>query len=236
MSSVATVTIDRKERRNAIDVATCVRLTDELRAAAAGGARVLVLTGAGEHFCAGADLSLIFGTELSAAIRELLNAITGLPIPVIAAVRGAALGAGTQVAMACDLRVVEPTTRFGIPAAKLGVMVDEWTVRRLSQLAGPGPARAVLLAGDELDAEAALRLGFAHRAGDLAAAQAWAAGIARLAPLSVQGHKQMLNEVEGVPSLPGAGAAAYERAWASADAREGLAAFRERRRPEFGGA
>lgn len=229
MSGVVTVTIDRQERRNALDVATCERLTEELQAAADGGARVVVLTGAGEHFCAGADLSLILGNELGAALRQLLTTITGLPVPVIAAVRGAALGAGTQVAVACDLRVVEPTARFGIPAAKLGVMVDEWTVRRLTQLAGPGPARAMLIAAEELDADAALRLGFAQRAGDLVAAEEWAAAVASLAPLSVQGHKLMLNEA-------GDGAAAYERAWASADVQEGLAAFRERRRPEFRGA
>lgn len=210
-------------------------MTADLRAAASGNARVLVLTGAGSHFCAGADLSLVFGTDLRAALRELLETIAGLPVPVIAAVRGAALGAGTQVAMACDLRVVEPTARFGIPAAKLGVMVDELTVRRLSYLAGPGPARAMLLAAEQLDAEAALRLGFAQRAGDLAVARAWAAEIAKLAPLSIEGHKVLLNDAEGLPSAAGAGAAAYERAWASADAREGMAAFRERRQPEFGG-
>ena len=228
VAQIATIAIDRPERRNALDVETCQRLASDLLAAVGLGSRVVVLTGVGHHFCAGADLSLIHGTELSTALRGLLDTVTGLPVPVVAAVRGAALGAGTQLALACDLRVVEPTARFGIPAAKLGVMVDQWTVQRLARFAGPGPARAMLLAAEELDAESALRLGFAQRGGDLAAAQAWATEIAQLAPLSAHGHKLLLNELEG-------GAAAYQRAWASADAQEGVAAFGERRRPEFGG-
>lgn len=157
---------------------------------------------------------------------------------MIAAVHGAALGAGTQLALACDLRVVEPTARFGIPAAKLGLMVDHWTVHRLALLAGHGPARAMLLAAEELDAEAALRLGLAQRAGDLVAAQAWAEHISALAPLTVAGHKALLNGLEFSvpPEAAAAGAAAYQRAWASSDGQEGLAAFRARRPPQFRGA
>lgn len=223
-----TITIDRPAQRNALDVATCERLTAELQTAVAEGARAVVLTGAGPHFCAGADLSLVHGRVLADALRRLLDAITTAAAPVVAAIHGAALGAGTQLAIACDLRVVDPTARFGIPAAKLGLMVDPWTVRRLALLAGHGPATAMLLAAQELDAEAALRLGLAHRAGDLAATQAWAEELAALAPLSLAGHKALLN---GATPTDGH----YDRAWASADAREGPAAFLERRRPRFEG-
>lgn len=188
----------------------------------------MVLTGAGPHFCAGADLSLVHGYVLGDALRRLLEVITTAAVPVVAAVHGAALGAGTQVAIACDLRVVDPTARFGIPAAKLGLMMDPWTVRRLALLAGQGPATAMLLAAQELDAEAALRLGFAQRGGDLAAAQAWAQELAALAPLSLAGHKALLN---GASQVDGH----YDRVWASADAQEGPAAFLERRRPRFEG-
>ncbi len=226
----ATITIDRQDRRNALDVATCERLAAEVGAAARGGVRAIVLTGAGPHFCAGADLGLVHGTELASALRELLEVIVTIPLPVIAAVHGAALGAGTQLALACDLRVVDPTARFGIPAAKLGLMVDDWTVQRLALLAGHGPARTLLLSAEELDAEAALRLGFAQRPGNLADAQAWAKQLAALAPLSLAGHKQLLNRLDGAAS-----AEAYRRAWASADAAEGIAAFRERRPPHFEG-
>jgi len=221
------VTIDRQDRRNALDVDACEKLVAELEDAAAGGARAIVLTGAGPHFCAGADLSLVQGTALAAALRRLLVAITSLDVPVIAAVHGAAFGAGTQLALACDLRVVAPTARFAIPAAKLGLMVDHWTVQRLGLLAGHGPARAMLLAAEEIGAAEALRLGLAQRAGDLAGAQGWAEDIAALAPLSNAGHKRLLNDAPA--------SEAYDRAWSSADAAEGLAAFRERRPPQFEG-
>lgn len=235
MPDTVTITIDRQDRRNALDVAACERLALDCQAAVAAGARAVVVTGAGPHFCAGADLAQVDGTDLARALRHLLEVISTAAVPVIAAVHGAALGAGTQLAVACDLRVVDPTARFGIPAARLGLMVDHWTVQRLALLAGPGPARAMLLAAEEVDAERALTLGFAHRAGDLAAAQAWAEELAALAPLSVAGHKLLLNGIEYAGSFDAAGAEAYDRAWSSRDMSEGLAAFRERRPPRFEG-
>jgi enoyl-CoA hydratase len=270
--ATVTLTIDRQDRHNALDVATCERLTAGIERAVGDGARAIVLTGAGRHFCAGADLALVHGTELAVALRALLEMVATVPMPVIAAVHGAALGAGTQLAIACDLRVVDATARFGIPAAKLGLMVDHWTVQRLALLAGHGPARAMLLAAEELDADAALRLGFAQRRGDLPAAEAWARELSALAPLTLAGHKLLLNAME--TSSPGraptaaigeasgagpaaagstdtvdgvaaaaptgdadadAGVEAYRRAWSSADAIEGPAAFRERRAPHFEG-
>jgi len=235
MTDVVTITMDRPERRNALDLSACRSLAAEFREAAAGGARVIVLCGAGPHFCAGVDLTAVHDTGVAAALRHLLATICDLPVPVIAAVHGAALGAGTQLALACDLRVVAPTARFGIPAAKLGLMVDHWTVQRLAALAGPGPARAMLLAAEELDAEAALRLGMAQRAGDLADAQEWAGQIAALAPLTLAGHKLALNHLEVDGSDDVEVARAHQRAWTSADAEEGPAAFREHRTPSFGG-
>ena len=232
--AVATATLRRPERRNALDVAGCRALTGELRQAVEGGARAVVVTGEGPHFCAGADLGAVHDDEFALALRELLGTVVDLPVPVIAAVHGAALGAGTQLAVACDLRVVDPTARFGIPAAKLGLMVDHWTVRRLSLLAGHGPAQAMLLAAEELDAEAALRLGLAQRPGGLAEAQAWAEEIAALAPLTVAGHKLALNRLDEAGGDQDV-EAAHRRAWSSQDLAEGMAAFRERRPPTFRG-
>jgi enoyl-CoA hydratase len=194
-----------------------------------------VVAGAGPHFCAGADLAAVHEEAFAGALRRLLDALVGVAVPVIAAVQGAALGAGTQIAIACDLRVVAPTARFGIPAAKLGLMVDHWTVQRLAQLAGHGPARAMLLAAEEIDADAALRLGLAQRAGDLAEAQAWAATIAALAPLTLAGHKLALNRLEGDQVGGAEVSAAFGRVWSSADVAEGMAAFQERRPPNFEG-
>src|SRR5206468_6898481 len=131
-------------------------------------------------------------------------------------------------------RVAAATARFGIPAAKLGLMVDHWTVQRLALLAGHGPARAMLLAADELSGADAVRLGLAQRAGGLAEALAWAADIAALAPLTVAGHKLALTALEPARGEPEVDEA-IRRAWSSEDRAEGQAAFRERRPPRFRG-
>ena len=225
---VVLLTIDRTERRNALDIETVRRLTDAVHAA--HDARALVLTGAGGHFCAGADLGGVEGEHFVEALRNLLLALTSTPQPVLAAIDGAALGAGTQLAVACDLRVATPAAKFGIPAAKLGLMVDHWSVQRLTSLAGEGPSRAMLLAAEVLSGEDAHRLGLVQRIGDVGAALAWAGEIAALAPLSIAGHKLALN---GAPREEFQ--AAFDRAWGSEDLAEGMAAFRERRPPEFRG-
>lgn len=232
--AVALVTIDRPDRRNALDTAHCAELLAAVEDVGRGVARVLVLTGAEGHFCAGADLTTVEDDAFVATLRRLLSALTDVPIPVIAAVDGAALGAGTQLAVAADLRVATPIARFGIPAAKLGLMVDHWTVQRLARLAGAGPARAMLLAAEEVDGEAAHRLGLVQRLGDTEEALAWAARIAALAPLTIAGHKLALNRLEADLDDPDV-AVARTRAWSSADLQEGMAAFRERRPPRFEG-
>lgn len=232
---VRVVTIDRPERRNALD-RTAV---DDLLAAVSGvpeGTRVLVLTGAGGHFCAGADLAGVEDRDFTRQLHRLLECLRTAPLVTLAAADGAALGGGTQLAVACDLRVATPAARFGIPAARLGLAVDAWTARRLASLAGHGPARAVLLAADVLTGEDAHRLGLVQRLGTLDDALAWADEIASLAPLTIRAHKAALESLDSDLDAPDAEVeAAVERAWSSADAREGLAAFRERRRPGFRG-
>jgi enoyl-CoA hydratase len=232
--AVTLVTLDRQARRNAIDADGCRDLAAAVDGAVAAGSRVLLLTGAGGHFCAGADLQQVEDTAFVAALGRALLALHEAPLPVIAAVDGAALGAGTQLAIACDLRVATPDARFGIPAAKLGLMVDQWTVRRLAQLAGEGTARAMLLAAEVYDGTRAAQVGLVQRAGGLDVARAWAEEIATLAPLTIAGHKLTLNRFEARddPDV----AAAFARAWRSSDLAEGMAAFRERRPPRFTGA
>ena len=229
---VAVVTIDRPERRNALDVAHAEALLDAV--AGHGGARAVVLAGAGGHFCAGADVSAVPEERFLASLGRLLRTIVELPVPVIAAVEGVALGAGLQLAVACDLRVATPDSRFGVPAAKLGLMLDHWSVQRVALLAGHGPARAMLLAAEEIDGAAAVRLGLAQRAGGVADAVAWARTVAALAPLTVAGHKLALNRLEAAPADADVDEA-RRRAWASADLAEGIAAFAERRSPSFEG-
>lgn len=232
---VAVLTIDRPERRNALDHEALEQLLEAHGSSA--GARVVVLTGAGGHFCAGADLATVEDDGFADLLRRVLRTIRDDSRPHVAAIEGTALGAGTQLALACDLRVATPDARFGIPAARLGLMVDHWTIERLALLAGAGPARAMLLGAETYGGAEAERLGFVQRLGDLDAALGWADEIAALAPLTQAGAKLALNRLE----MPvGAGddpdvQAAWSRAWASEDLREGMAAFRERRRPVFHG-
>lgn len=232
--AVVVLTIDRPDRRNAIDADHVEALRDAVTGAP-DGTRALVLRGAGGHFCAGADLKGIEGPDFAALLRTLLHALRDAPFACIAAVEGAALGAGTQLAVTCDLRTATPDAVFGIPAAKLGLVVDPWTVQRLVAFAGQGPARAMLLAADTVSGADAQGFGLVQRLGPPDDAIAWAADIAAKAPLTVAGHKVMLNALDAALPTDPAVAAAFDRAWASADLDEGRAAFAERRAPEFRG-
>jgi enoyl-CoA hydratase len=236
---VTLVTIDRPERRNALDHDALDGLLAGLEAATGAGSRVLVLTGSAGHFCAGADLTTVEDDRFIEALHRLLDGLRTAPFPSIAAIEGAALGAGTQLAVACDLRVATSTATFGIPAAKLGLLTDQWTVERLVGFVGQGPARAMCLAAETYTGEQAERLGLVQRTAEpdrlLDDALAWADTIASLAPLTIAGFKIGLNEAENVTEWSPAYRQAFETAWASADLQEGLAAFAERRSPRFGG-
>ena len=235
LGRVRLLTIDRPDRRNAVDLATINAIADHVEEAGADDAfRVVVLTGAGGHFCSGADLGGVEDTSFTDALGRALDALRAPALVTMAAVDGSALGAGVQLAVSCDLRVATTDARFGVPAAKLGLAVDHETVRRLAQLAGDSTARAMLLAADVVGGEAAHRMGFVQRLGGLDGALAWAAEIATLAPLTIAAHKVALEATPARADDPDV-AAARRAAWSSADLQEGLAAFRERRPPDFHG-
>ena len=144
-----------------------------------------------------------------------------------------------QLAVACDLRVSTATATFGVPAAKLGLMTDQWTMRRLAGFVGQGPARAMCLAAETFTGADVHRMGFVQRLAEpdalLDDTLGWAATIATLAPLTIAGFKVGLNEAEGIDDWTPTYRAAFEAAWASDDLQEGLQAFGERRPPEFRG-
>jgi enoyl-CoA hydratase len=228
---VVLVTIDRPERRNAVDLDTLVALRASIDEAAEREARAVVLAGASGVFSAGADLTGVESDGFASALSAVLGGFTALPCATVAAVDGAALGAGCQLAAACDLRVATTGSRFGIPAARLGLVVDAWTVDRLAALLGGATARAVLLAGEIIDGKRAYELGFVQRIGGVDAALAWAEEIAALAPLTITGHKVALEHPADADVIQ----AARTRAWSSGDAVEGRRAFLEKRPPNFTG-
>ncbi len=175
------------------------------------------------------------------AFEAVIDAIVAFAAPVIAAVNGPAIGAGMQLAVACDLRVAALGARLAIPGGKLGIHLSTRNIWRLVQLVGQGNARDFLLAGRAVDAEEAKHLGLVqyvdHDA--LGAALGLAGEIAASAPLTVRGHKRSLNlvaEAQWLGDEARAEIAALEAAaFASNDLQEGMAAFAEKRTPNFSG-
>jgi len=243
---VGLATIDRQERRNALNAELCDLLRGQLERRS--DLRALVITGAGSAFCSGADLVTRFSPEGGAptdtfrpAFERVLDAIVAFPAPVIAAVNGPAIGAGMQLAVACDIRVGALGARFAIPGGKLGILLSPRNIWRLAQLVGQAAARDFLLAGRTVDAEEALHIGLVQYADHdaLGAALALAGDIAASAPLTVQGHKRALNLIADAQWLSEDARAEIaeleKRAFASNDLQEGMAAFAEKRTPNFHG-
>ena len=233
--NVTTIWRARPERRNALTPAMLDALAGAVTDAGDRRSRAVVLAGRGGSFCSGADVEVVRDEGFVATLRDTLERLRVCACPTIAALDGFVLGAGAQLALACDLRTATTDTTIGVPAARLGVVVPEWVIRRAASLLGQGPARALFLGGEQFDGQRAAQLGFVQRLGGVEEAQRWAGEIAKLAPLSMAAHKLGLNVVEDLePSATYQ--AAYRDVWASADLAEGLAAFSEKRSPRFRGA
>jgi enoyl-CoA hydratase/carnithine racemase len=249
------LSFDRPKARNAISGPMVEELGAVLGEAATDPeARVVLLSGEGADFCAGADLGDLDaaadgpgGMEYGGAFEDLLKAVGDHPLPVVAVVHGAALGAGCQIAVACDLAVAAADATIGIPSARLGVVINYENVERLVLSVGPKRAAEMLVAGRTLTGEEAGDWGLVNEAvaPDALAERATALGerIAEAAPLSVRGSKRGIRAALARLSLDreaeGYRVADFDmmaaEAFASEDLREGIRAFRERRRPRFRG-
>lgn len=249
-AAVATLTLTRPSRRNALSVEMTRRFHAALDLVEADPAvRAAVVVGAPPAFCAGADFGDFDDSSdrggFLPLFQDLLERMAHFRVPFVAAVEGPALGAGCQVLAACDLRVVATDAMIGIPAARIGLQLDIVNLNRLVCEFGPAAARRLLLTGDPVDGEGAAALGFVHEVvagGDaLGRATEWARRIATRAPLSVAGHKAAIQSVVDGWWLGGSDPEyarhrdASEAAYASSDLREGLAAFTEKRPPRFHG-
>jgi enoyl-CoA hydratase len=245
---VGRLTISRPDRRNALNHQALEELHEGVRRAAGDELRALVLTGDADQFCAGADLKELEDLAFTRDLRRALDDLAALPFPTVAAIAGACMGLGSQLALSCDLRLATEDARFAVPVARLGLMVDHWTIQRLALLAGHSTARWMLLTAEPVTAEAAHRVGLVHQlvatgatgpgVAVLAAADELAGRIATLAPLALAGSKLGLDLLERDTSeldAEGAYRSAFEAAWASDDLVEGRRAFGERRSPEFRG-
>ncbi|KQM66715.1 MULTISPECIES: enoyl-CoA hydratase/isomerase family protein [unclassified Sphingomonas] len=234
---IATLWLARGGARNALPIAGWRALAERVAELAASDVRaVLIASREPGIFSAGADIAefadlrddparrAIFRETLSAAIEGVAR----LPMPVIAAVDGGCFGAAVALALACDLIVAGKGARFAIPPARLGILYPPADVARLVAAVGRGQAARLLYTGDAIDADEAVAIGLAHRRSDsaLAAAQALAARIAANAPGAVRGLKLA---IDGVPG----GEARFDAAFGDAELVEGLAAFHDRRPPEF---
>ena len=233
--AVRILTLDRQERRNALNTEQCANITEAVEQSVSEGCRALVITGAGSSFCSGADFDEVYGEGYRDALYGMLHAVAEAPVPVLAAVNGPAIGAGLQLAIACDLRIAAPSATFGLPTAKLGLAVDPWTIRRLALIAGEGAARTLLLACSRIDADLANARGLVDRLGSMDDAMEWAREIAGLAPLTLTYYKQALNHVGGSDLADPELLAAFETCWESEDLEEGRRARQEKRAPNFQG-
>lgn len=167
---VCWITLERTERLNALDPAMLSGLAEALDGVAGTGARAVVLTGAGERaFCAGADVRVLAETpphevlETNLAGHDVFDRIPRLPVPVVAAISGVALGGGLELALACDVRVAADHARLGLPEVSMGVIPGWGGTWRLADAVGVARARELILTGRLVDAEEAARLGMVHQ-------------------------------------------------------------------------
>ena len=247
--ATAVLTLNRPEARNAFNADLLHALQAALAEANADErVRAVVVTGAGDRaFCAGADIrqmqamSAADGRRWSQLGHGVFKDLEDLPLPTIAAVNGVAAGGGCEVTLACDFRIAAETAQLGQPEIKLGIIPGWGGTQRLPRLIGMAHAKALILTGRMIGAEEAYRIGLVDRVAAegeaLAAALEFAAQFAALPPLAVRyakhaiivGRDLDLREAHGVEMET------FARTFDTEDKAEGLAAFLEKRPPQFRG-
>jgi enoyl-CoA hydratase len=245
---LALVTLNRPEKMNALNETVrreLMEVVDEL--ASDDDVRVTVLHGAGDRaFVAGADVSE-FAARTPGEQRALYNhrrvydVVADFPKPILCAIHGYCLGGGSELALACDIRVADRTARFAQAEIRLGLIPGAGGTQRLARLVGSGQAMRIALSGDMLDAEEAHRIGLVeflvNEGRHLEKAVEVAERIARWSPLALRLAKRSIRAAFETPLSAGL---ELERelflaAFASEDGREGVRAFVEKRQPDFSG-
>jgi enoyl-CoA hydratase/carnithine racemase len=250
--AVARLTLNRPDSRNALDH----ELLDGIAAAMPDldrgiDVRCVVITGAGNAFSAGYDIAAIpsesFERDAEALVahpfQAALDAVAAHPWPVVAAINGHALGGGLELTLTCDLRISARGAKLGMPPAKLGLIYGHTGLRRFIDAIGVPRTKELFLTGRNLDAERAEEIGLVQQVVDDAdierASLELAAEVAANAPLSMQGNKHAIDTLNSYPRLTEAQERELielrESCFASEDFREGIAAFAEKRKPDWKG-
>ena len=250
--AVVRIRISNPERRNALDHEILDTLAETLPRLDRGiETRCVLITGAPPAFSAGYDLTAIpgetFERDAEALVahpfHDALDALAAHPWPTVAAINGHCLGGGLELAMTCDLRICAAGAKLGMPPAKLGLVYSHTGLRKFLDALGLARTKELFLTGRNFSAERAEQIGIVHEVVDdeafEAAAVALAEGIAANAPLSMRGNKQAIEVLNANPVLSEqqeAGLIALrESCFSSADLREGVEAFAEKRRPRWTG-
>lgn len=248
-SGIAILILNRPQAANAL----CKELLLELQAAMEeckndSAVRCIIVTGAGERtFCAGADLKERLGMsekevrQMVSLIGETINLLEALPKPVLAAINGAALGGGLELALACDIRVVSETAKLGLPETSLGIIPGGGGTQRLPRLIGAGRAKELIYTARRVDAQEAMQIGlveFVAPAGAvLNKAIELAEQIVRNAPIALAQAKYAIDQGLQRDLATGLAVeqAAYDVTLPTKDRLEGLQAFKEKRHPIYKG-
>lgn len=242
---ICTVSINRPEKRNALNPEVLHPLRDTFNGIKPGGEiRAVILRGVGEKaFCAGADLMTMISEEGRGNIlQNAIDSVIACPCPVIAMIYGYAVGAGCDLAAACDLRIIADSARIGINPVKLGLVYFPKSIARFIRLIGPGYTKELFFTGRFFTAQRAKEMGLVNYVVPedelLATTYSLAQEIAENAPLAVVGTKSIVNKLLDSRLSPEEEAemqAIMVHSWQTEDMREGVQAFAEKRKPEFRG-